>query len=121
MLNVLSPTLALGSSKIPSEWEHREEPMMRTEVNATVPTSSLLRIKKKDRKARLAWAKALRRDRPIYPRGWFFIFLGVGIGLVGAAFALVEFAIISTVLVIAAILCGVLALFFLTRWLGYYW
>ena len=61
------------------------------------------------------------RDRLIYPRGWFFICLGIAALLAGGAFALVSYAILSTILTVGAIAAGVVALFFLARWVGYYW
>ncbi len=126
MSTFLSPINALGASRDHTSGEYLAEEYLADsnldpQLGKRATLSSFLKLKGKDKKERRAWLKNLRRDRPIYPRGWFFIFLGVGIGLVGAAFALVEFAILSTALVIAAIVCGVLALFFLTRWLGYYW
>lgn len=76
------------------------------------------KLKRQDRLRRMVQKVA---DWRIYPRGWFFICLGIAAVLAVGAFALVEFAIASTVLAVAAILAAVVALYFLALWIGYYW
>jgi len=78
-------------------------------------------------RGRQRWGQKLRRwiqplrDRLIYPRGWFFICLGLGLALMAGAFLTANLTILSTVLAVTAITSGILALFFLARWIGYHW